>query len=109
MRREGDDGIGAQSLLALDRVVHEPARLAILTVLASANEAEFKFLESALGLTAGNLASHAAKLEAAGYVEVTKSFRDRVPVTSYRITDAGRRALDGWWRLLRAGMPAGER
>ncbi len=109
MKRGGDDRTDAQSLLALDRVVHEPARLAILTVLASSSEAEFKFLESALGLTAGNLASHVAKLEGAGYVEVTKTFRDRVPVTSYRITDAGRRALDGWWRLLRAGMPAGER
>ena len=100
-----DPGTGRiHQLLDLDRVVHEPARLAILTVLSADNEVEFKFLEEAIGLTPGNLSSHVAKLEAAGYLAVKKSFRDRLPVTAYRITDAGRRALDGHWKKLRAGM-----
>lgn len=82
-----------RSLLSVDRVVHEPARLAILTVLAEADEVEFRFLEKVTGLTRGNLSSHASKLEDAGYLTVRKAFRGRTPVTSYRITRAGRDAL----------------
>lgn len=86
----------ARALVALDRLVHEPARLAILTVLAEAEEVEFRFLESVTGLTKGNISSHMAKLEAAGYVTVTKRFKGRVPSTSYSITDAGRAALQAY-------------
>jgi DNA-binding MarR family transcriptional regulator len=96
-----------QALLDLDRVVHEPARLAILTVLSSAEEVEFKFLETALGLTRGNLSSHTAKLEEAGYLTVEKSFRDRIPVTTYRITPAGRAALQGYRKALLEGVRGG--
>lgn len=92
-----------QALLELDRVVHEPARLAILTVLAAAEEVEFKFLEAVLGLTRGNLSSHVSKLEAAGYLRVSKAFRERVPVTSYRISPEGRRALEAYLRCMRMG------
>ncbi len=93
-----------QGLLELDRLVHEPARLAILTVLAAADEVEFKFLEEAIGLTRGNLSSHVSKLEEAGYVAVTKSFRGRIPVTSYRLTADGRRALDAYRTRLLDGL-----
>ncbi len=93
-----------QALLDLDRVVHEPARLAILTVLAAAEEVEFKFLETAIGLTKGNLSSHVAKLEDAGYLTVQKAFRDRIPVTSYRITAEGRRALDAYRKRMLDGL-----
>ncbi|NLG08470.1 MAG: transcriptional regulator [Deinococcales bacterium] len=86
----------ARALVALDRLVHEPARLAILTVLAEAEEVEFRFLESVTGLTKGNISSHVAKLEAADYVTVTKRFQGRKPVTSYRITATGRAALDAY-------------
>ena len=82
----------------LDRTVHEPARLAILTVLAAAGDVEFRYLESATGLTCGNLSSHVSRLEAAGYVEVTKSFRGKVPVTSLRVTAEGRAALEAYRR-----------
>ena len=88
--------------LDLDRLVHEPARLAILTVLASAGAVEFRFLETVTGLTRGNLNSHATKLEAAGYLEVEKAFRGKVPVTSFRITEAGRQALANYWKQLMA-------
>jgi DNA-binding MarR family transcriptional regulator len=95
---------GLVALLDVDRLVHEPARLAILTVLASAEEVQFKFLEEALGLTRGNLSSHVAKLEEAGYLTVTKAFEDRVPVTSYRITGRGRKALEGYRAAMLQGL-----
>lgn len=92
----------ARALLGLNRLVHEPARLAILTVLAEAEEVEFRFLESVTGLTKGNISSHVSKLEAAGYLEVSKAFRGRVPQTSYRLTAAGREALDAYRETLQA-------
>lgn len=97
----------ARALVALDRLVHEPARLAILTVLAEAEWVEFRFLERVTGLTRGNLSSHAAKLEEAEYIEVEKAFRGKVPVTSYRITAKGRAALEEYRRRMQAGLAWG--
>ena len=94
-----------QSLLDLDRIIHEPARLVILTVLSSAQEVEFKFLETTTGLSKGNLSSHTGKLEQAGFLEVIKAFRGRVPVTSFRITEAGKKALADYWNAVRAAIP----
>lgn len=94
-----------QSLLELDRVVHEPARLVILAILSAADTVEFKFLESVTGLTRGNLSSHTTRLESAGYIEVIKAFRGRVPVTSFRITRPGRDALAEYCARLRAALP----
>lgn len=105
-RREGRPDL--QRFLNLDRIIHEPVRLAIMTVLAEAEEVEFRFLERAIGVTRGNLSSHASRLEAAGYIEIIKAFRGRVPVTSYRITDDGRAALSSYWSELRTGMPDGD-
>ncbi len=99
---------GLQGLLEIDRLVHEPARLAILTVLASAEEVQFKFLEEALGLTRGNLSSHVSKLEEAGYLTVTKAFEERIPVTSYRITARGRKALEGYRLAMLQGLSRGK-
>ena len=95
-----------QSLMDLDRVIHEPARLVILTVLASAQEVEFKFLETTTGLTKGNLSSHTGKLEQAGYIEVVKAFRGRTPVTSFKITQAGRQALEAYWSAVKSAIPS---
>ncbi len=92
------------ALLDLDRVVHEPARLAILTVLSAAEEVQFKFLEEVLGLTKGNLSSHVSKLEEAGYLTVSKEFAGKLPVTSYRITARGRKALEAYRSRLLAGL-----
>jgi DNA-binding transcriptional ArsR family regulator len=60
--------------LVLDRLIHEPGRLAILTVLSSVRDADFVFLQRATGLTKGNLSSHLAKLEEAGLVAIEKRF-----------------------------------
>lgn len=82
-----------EGLLSLDRVVHEPARLVILTVLAQAEEVEFRFLARVSGLTKGNLSSHISRLEEAGYLVVKKFFRGKSPATSLKITRSGRSAL----------------
>jgi DNA-binding transcriptional ArsR family regulator len=93
------------ALLDLDRTVHEPARLVILSVLSAADLVEFRFLETTTGLSKGNLSSHTIRLEQAGFVEVIKSFRGRTLVTSFRITEAGRAALAAYWETIRAAIP----
>ncbi|HOQ89763.1 MAG TPA: transcriptional regulator [Candidatus Hydrogenedentes bacterium] len=95
----------------LDRVIHEPARLRILTLLAGLEAADFMFLLTTTGLTKGNLSSHMDKLEKAGYVSVRKTFVGRVPHTEYTITPEGAAALDRHWRELdeiRNLRPGGE-
>lgn len=99
------NGTSPKTILDLDRMVHEPARLAILTVLASAEEVAFLFLQRVTGLSKGNLSSHTQKLEAAGYLETVKAFQGRIPVTSFRITEDGRAALRVYHQQLRALLP----
>jgi DNA-binding transcriptional ArsR family regulator len=91
---------GIESYLSLDRLVHEPARLVILTILAEAEEVEFRFLEKVSGLTKGNLSGHIARLEEVGYVEVVKFFRGKLPATSLKITRSGRSALKKYRKQL---------
>jgi DNA-binding MarR family transcriptional regulator len=92
------------SVMALDRVIHEPARLVILSALATAESAEFRFLEFLTGLTAGNLSSHIAKLEAATYVTVEKTFRDKRPLTTLKITPEGRAALQNYRQNMKRAL-----
>ena len=77
-------------MLDLDRLIHEPGRLAILTVLSSVADADFLFLQRATGLTKGNLSSHLSKLEEAGLVAISKRFVRKKPNTSVAITELGR-------------------
>jgi DNA-binding transcriptional ArsR family regulator len=83
----------AVNLSGIDRVIHEPARLAILSVLRAFETADFLFLLKQTELSRGNLSSHLSKLEAAGYVDITKEFVAKVPRTLIRLTDSGRRAV----------------
>ena len=78
---------------SVDRLIHEPARLAIMTNLFVVESANATYLLQQTGLTWGNLGSHLAKLEEAGYVEVSKGYRGRKPETTVSLTDAGRAAL----------------
>jgi DNA-binding MarR family transcriptional regulator len=94
-----------KAILDLDRMVHEPARLAILTVLSAADQVEFLFLLKVTGLSKGNLSAQAQKLEAAGYLQTIKAFRGRLPVTSFRITEEGRAALLAYHAQMRALLP----
>lgn len=100
MKAGQQDAIDA--LLAVDRLVHEPARLAILTVLTGAEQVEFGFLETVCRLSKGNLSSHLSKLEAAGLVAIDKSFRGKRPLTRAAITEAGREALQRYRRQIAA-------
>jgi len=85
---------GGEGPGGLDRLIHGRMRLGIVSALAIAERLGFNELKELLHATDGNLSAHARKLEEAGYISCHKSFRDRVPHTEYRLTPAGRRALE---------------
>ena len=84
----------ARSAAQLDRLIHERLRLGILSALAAQKSLTFSELKTLLGPTDGNLSVHARKLEDANYVTCEKSFDGRMPRSEYRITSAGRKALE---------------
>ena len=86
-----------EHLASLNRIVHEPARLAILTALSACDKADFLFLLNITGLTKGNLSSHLSKLEQAGLIEIEKRFEGKQPVTYARLSGEGREALKEYW------------
>ena len=90
----GVRGGGAAVPLELDRLIHERMRLAIVSALAVNESLSFNELKRLLETTDGNLSVHARKLEEAGYIVCTKTFEGRVPRTDYRLSAAGRRALE---------------
>jgi DNA-binding transcriptional ArsR family regulator len=90
----------AREELVLDRLIHEPGRLAILTVLSSVSAADFVFLQRSTGLTKGNLSSHLAKLEEARLVEIEKRFVRKKPNTSVALTPLGRERIALHWDQL---------
>jgi DNA-binding MarR family transcriptional regulator len=79
---------------ALDRLIHERLRLGIVSALAVNDSLSFSDLKKLMNTTDGNLSVHARKLEEAEYIACTKSFEGRMPKTQYRLTPAGRRALE---------------
>jgi DNA-binding transcriptional ArsR family regulator len=94
---------------ALDRTIHEPARLALLTALSGCVSADFLLLQRVTGLTKGNLSVHLSKLEAAGLVEITKEFVGKKPRTVVSLTDLGAEAVQQHWQRLDALREAGGR
>ena len=89
------------ALAEIDRLVHEPARLAIMALLYVVDSADFTFMVNQTGLSWGNLSAHMSKLEEAGYLDVEKSFKGRRPNTNLRLTTAGRNAFDEYRRRLK--------
>jgi len=85
---------GISSLPELDRTIHERIRLGIISALTVNDRLSFNDLKKLLSTTDGNLSVHARKLEEAGYINCTKFFDRRVPKTEYRLTAAGRHALE---------------
>jgi DNA-binding MarR family transcriptional regulator len=85
-----------------DRLIHERARLGIVSALAVNESLTFNELKKLLNTTDGNVSVHARKLEEAGYITCTKSFEGRMPKTEYRLTPAGRRALDKYLNHMEA-------
>ena len=82
--------------LELDPVIHERVRLGIISALAVNDELSFNDLKKLLDITDGNLSVHARKLEVAGYVKCSKSFVGRQPRTAFKLTAAGKRALESY-------------
>lgn len=89
-----------ESISTLDRVIHEPARLILMAILFSVQSADFLFLLKQSKLSKGNLSVQMSRLEEAGYVEVEKSFRGRMPHTEYRLTRKGRTAFNEYRKNL---------
>lgn len=82
------------SAVDIDKTVHEPARLMILSILYVIDSADFVFLHKQSGLTRGNFSTHMSRLDEVKYVEVKKEFVDKKPTTIYSITAAGRTVLE---------------
>ncbi len=90
----GLEGQGARAARELDRLIHERIRLGIVSALAVSERMAFVELKRLMRTSDGNLSVHARRLEEAGYIACEKSFAGRVPRTEFRLTEAGRRALE---------------
>ena len=88
----------------VDRIIHEPARLMVVALLAAVKEADFRYLQTATSLTKGNLSVHLSKLEEAGYIEIEKTFRGKYPLTICRLSPRGREVLDQYRRIMKAAL-----
>ena len=93
-----------QRLAGIDRIIHEPARLMIVALLAAVEEADFQYLHQATGLTKGNLSVHLSKLQEAGYVEIQKTFRGKYPLTICRLTGLGAEVLVNYRKVMKAAL-----
>lgn len=82
-----------KDLANLDRLVHEPSRLAIMAVLSACESADFAYLLNTTGLSKGNLSAHLTKLEEGGYVAITKGFKGKYPNTICALTSSGQKAF----------------
>ncbi len=89
-----------QSISGLDRIIHEPARLMIMALLSTVESADFLFLLKESSLTKGNLSVHLSRLEEAGYIQMQKTFRGKMPHTEYRLTKKGKSAFDEYRKSL---------
>ncbi|HEY2766529.1 MAG TPA: transcriptional regulator [Pseudonocardiaceae bacterium] len=92
----------------LDPVIHAQARLRVVATLAAIRDGDrlvFTRVQQLLGMTAGNLSTHLRKLEEAGYVEITKTYERRTPVTYLALTRQGRRAFEDYTAALRVLLP----
>lgn len=93
----------------VDRVIHEPARLLIVALLAGVKEADFLWIQRESGLTKGNLSGHLSRLEEAQYVEIEKTYRGKVPLTILRLTKQGKAAFDAYRKNMNGLLAAGRR
>jgi DNA-binding transcriptional ArsR family regulator len=96
-----------RSIADLDRVIHEPGRMMIVALLAAVKECDFLYLLRETELNKGNLSSHLAKLEDAGYVDIEKTYRGKVPQTLLRLTPQGRAAFDAYRLKLNTALAKG--
>lgn len=85
----------------LDRVIHEPGRLMIVALLSGVESADFVYLQHETAMNKGTLSSHISRLEEAGYVQVVKTYRGKVPQTLLSLTRAGRKTFEQYRRQLK--------
>lgn len=105
-KRPQDLGVQGTQALQLDPLIHERTRLAIVSALAASGDLTFSELKQLLQLTDGNLSVHCRKLENADYVACEKTFEKRVPKSTYRLTDKGRRELKRYLAHMEAVIQA---
>ncbi len=91
-KAESDDIV--KPLSDINKIIHEPARLMIMSYLYVVESADFVFLRNQTGLTDGNLSSHLNKLESVGYVEIEKKFKGKRPQTILKLSNQGRKAFE---------------
>jgi DNA-binding MarR family transcriptional regulator len=96
-----EESTDLSSLAEVDRLVHEPARLAVMALLYVVEGADFIFLMNQTGLTWGNLSAHISKLEEAGYLAVEKTFKGKRPNTILKLTLQGRMAFRSYIAQMR--------
>ena len=77
----------------IDRLIHEPARLIIVTILNAVESADFLYLQRETGLTKGNLSAHLSRLQDGGYIAIEKTYKGKIPLTVCRLTAGGRDAF----------------
>jgi len=86
----------AEGIMGVNRLIHEPSRLAIMTILRRSG-ADYLFIRRLTGLSKGNLSNHLAKLEEAGLVTVDKHFEGKKPVTTVSLTAEGKETIETYW------------
>ena len=93
-----------RAISELNRVIHEPGRLMIVALLSAIKECDFLYLLHETEMNKGNLSSHLARLEEAGYVEIVKTYRGKVPQTLLCLTGPGRKAFEQYRRKLKQAL-----
>jgi DNA-binding MarR family transcriptional regulator len=93
-----------RTIAALDRVIHEPGRLMIVSLLFAVDQADFLYLQHETDMNKGTLSSHISRLEEAGYIEVEKTYRGKVPQTLLTLTKAGRKAFVQYRQKLKKAL-----
>ena len=92
----------------LDPILHSQLRLAVMSLLISVKEAEFTFIKEKTNATAGNLSVQVQKLKDAGYIDVSKQFRDNYPLTTCKITPVGVAAFEAYVKALQGYLRMGK-
>ena len=93
-----------RKIAELDRVIHEPGRLMLVALLFAVEQCDFLYLQHETEMNKGTLSSHLSRLEEAGYIEVTKTYRGKVPRTLLHLNAIGRKAFDQYRRKLKEAL-----
>jgi DNA-binding MarR family transcriptional regulator len=93
-----------RNIAELDRIIHEPGRLMIVALLYAVEKSDFLYIQHETAMNKGTLSSHLSRLEEAGYIEVAKTYRGKVPQTLLKLTTEGRQAFEAYRKSLKAAL-----